>query len=159
MTPKNGGGTKTRPAISEQATALRDRFAGEHKAMEAIKTNMDALALDYETALRDVDEFVTATNKLHLVDEEAQFIEAVQGSKGTGLQRSNHLITLRQIRKQRFGSLRAMSEDIGIPFPHLSEIERGLRLATPEELDAIEKYVGGRIHYRMVPYASLPEGE
>jgi hypothetical protein len=100
---------------------------------------------------------VVADVKKTYLDDERPFSQAVQGSKGTGLQKSNRLVTLRQIRKQRAGSLREMTEETGIPFPHISEIERGMRVMTPRERGTMEEWAGGRIHYRLVPYIELED--
>lgn len=44
-----------------------------------------------------------------------------------------------------------VAHQLDISPPHLSEIERGVRLPTGEELAALEELYGGRVTYRLVP--------
>jgi SMC interacting uncharacterized protein involved in chromosome segregation len=140
---------------TKELEAAQERVSKKEKdTMEAIRASMDSLAETYAGSIHSLDKVFDKIKRTP-IDDEAQFIDAVQGSKGSGQQKSNRLITLRQLRKQRAGSLRDLSEEIGVPFPHVSEIERGMRLMTPTERDIIEEWAGGRIHYRLVPYIEL----
>lgn len=50
--------------------------------------------------------------------------------------------TLRQLREDREISLRALATEVGIHAPHLSEIERGERMVSPEQLARLSDFYG-----------------
>jgi transcriptional regulator with XRE-family HTH domain len=51
-------------------------------------------------------------------------------------------LTLRQMRDARDISLRTLATEVGIHAPHLSEIERGQRMVTPEQLARLSEFYG-----------------
>jgi hypothetical protein len=147
------------PTLSEHALTLKRKLAADKDKVETIKANISALAEGYESALEDMESVIREASAVPATtpSSDDQFLEAVQGSKGTGLQKSRRLITLRQLRKRRGGSLRQMTDELSIPFPHVSQIERGMRLMTPAEQKAFEEWAGGRVYYRMVPYVDISD--
>jgi len=137
--------------LSPSAIALKQKLEDEKVKVEEIRANLTAVAETYDEALHDLDSMLKEV-EASVMDDEGPFRDAIQGSKGTGLQENNHLVTLRQLRLTRDTSVRDLAEGIGIPFPHVSEIERGLRQMTPQEQEIFERWAGGRIYYRPVPY-------
>jgi len=55
--------------------------------------------------------------------------------------------TLREAREQKGMTGRAVAAAIGIAQSHLSEIEQGKRLPSPEEEDKLAEFFGGKIEY------------
>ena len=68
------------------------------------------------------------------------------------------LLTMQQAREGEHTTLTKVSIATGISAPHLSEIERGLRLPTPLECAALEAYYQARLCYQLVPYLVPADG-
>jgi Helix-turn-helix len=138
--------------LSKRAEELKENIAEEK---DLIAEQIKAILSRYETIASEVDGIVEDSKKHEVRDVDETFSETVQGLKGTGIQKSNALQTIRQMRLARGLTLRALSEELDIPYPHLSEIERGLRFPLDEERAVIEKWAGGQLNFRFVPYVLI----
>lgn len=49
-------------------------------------------------------------------------------------------VKLEQLRNEKGLSLLQASQDLGIPQSRLSELERGIRIATPSQIDRLETF-------------------